>query len=50
LEAARERFSQYQMAREEQVRLKVERTREHSRLNVEQARALRERYDRQGQP
>jgi hypothetical protein len=50
LEAARERFSQYQMAREEQVRLKIERTREHSRLNVEQARALRERYDRQGQP
>jgi hypothetical protein len=50
LEAARERFSRYQALREEQLGQKIERTREYSRRNVEQARALRDRYDQQERP
>jgi hypothetical protein len=47
LEAARERFSRYKALREEHFGQKIERTREYSRRNIEQARALRDRYDQQ---
>jgi hypothetical protein len=46
LEAARERFSKYKALRQEHLNRKIERTREYSRLNIEQARELRHRYDR----
>jgi Protein of unknown function (DUF2961) len=49
LEAARERFSRYRSLREEHLSRKIERTREYSRLNIERARALRDRYDQQEQ-
>ena len=49
LEAARERFSRYRALRDEHLNRKIERTREYSRLNIEQARALRNSYDRQEQ-
>ncbi len=47
LQAARERFFKYQALRREHLERKIERTREYSRLNIEQARALRHRYDHQ---
>jgi hypothetical protein len=47
LEAARERFSKYKALRQEHLDRKIERTREYSRLNVEHAQTLRNRYDRQ---
>jgi hypothetical protein len=50
LEAARKRFSKYKALREEHLNRKIERTREYSRLNVEQAQMLRSRYDRQVLP
>ena len=50
LDAARERFSKYKALRQEHLNRKIERTREYSRLNVEQALALRHRYDQQVQP
>jgi hypothetical protein len=49
LEAARERFSSYKSVRDEHIARKIERTREYSRLNTEQAAALRRRYDDQVQ-
>ena len=50
LAAARERFSRYRALREEHLDRKIERTRDYSRRNVEQARALRNRYDQQERP
>jgi hypothetical protein len=50
LNAARERFSKYKALRQEHLIRKIERTREYSRLNIEQALTLRHRYDRQVQP
>ena len=50
LEAARERFSKYKALRQEHLNRKIERTREYSRLNIEQAQTLRNRYDQQVQP
>ena len=47
LEAARERFIRYKASREEQLDRKIERTREYSQRNVEQAGALRVRYNQQ---
>jgi len=47
LEVARERFSRYQALREEHLDRKIERTRQYSRRNVEQAKTLRDRYDQQ---
>lgn len=47
LEAARERFSRYKALREEHLDRKIERTRQYSRRNVEQAKTLRDRYDQQ---
>jgi hypothetical protein len=49
LEAARERFSMYEGLRQEHLNRKIERTREYSRLNVEQARTLRDQYNRRVQ-
>jgi hypothetical protein len=49
LQAARERFSQYKASREEELDRKIERTREYSQRNVEQARTLRVRYNQQEQ-
>jgi hypothetical protein len=49
LEAARERFSKYEALRQEHLDRKIDRTREYSRLNVEHAQTLRNRYDRQVQ-
>jgi hypothetical protein len=45
LETARERFSRYKAVREDHLSQKIERTRAYSKANIEQARALRERYD-----
>jgi len=45
LDAAQERFSRYRSEREEHIRQKIERTREYSRRNIEQALILRQRYD-----
>jgi hypothetical protein len=50
LEAARERFSRYKALREEHLDRKIERTWQYSRRNVEQAKALRDRYDQQERP
>ena len=47
IEAARERFARYKTLREEHVDRKIERTRECSRRNLEQARILRDRYNRE---
>ena len=47
LEAARERFSRYKALRKEHLDRKIERTRQYSRRNVEQAKTLRDRYDQQ---
>jgi hypothetical protein len=47
LEAARERFSRYKALREEHLQRKIERTRQSSRQNIEQAKALRARYDQE---
>jgi Protein of unknown function (DUF2961) len=44
LEAARKRMEEYRRVREEHLSRKIERTREYSRKNIEQARALRLRY------
>jgi Protein of unknown function (DUF2961) len=44
LEAARKRMEEYRRVREEHLSRKIERTREYSRNNIEQARALRLRY------
>ena len=44
LEAARERMDKYKQIREEHLLRKIERTREYSRKNIEQAKALRLRY------
>jgi len=41
------RFSRYQALREEHLDRKIERTRQYSRRNVEQAKTLRDRYDQQ---
>jgi hypothetical protein len=48
-EEARERFSRYKALREEHLGRKIERTRESSRRNIEQARALREEYEQREQ-
>lgn len=48
VEAARARFDEYQKIREEHIQGKIERTREYSLKNIEQAMALRLRYDSQG--
>jgi hypothetical protein len=48
-ETARERFSRYKALREEHLGRKIERTRESSQRNIEQARALRERYEQREQ-
>ncbi len=45
-EAAHDRFTKYKILRDEHLQRKIEQTREQSRLNVEQARVLRHRYDR----
>jgi Protein of unknown function (DUF2961) len=45
LEAAQARFSAYKSTRDEHVAQKIERTREYSRRNIEQALSLRHRYD-----
>jgi hypothetical protein len=45
LEGARARFSAYKSVRDEHIAQKIERTREYSRLNIQQALALRHRYD-----
>jgi hypothetical protein len=45
LEAARERFARYQALRNLHLERKIERTREYSKRNVEQARILRDRYN-----
>jgi hypothetical protein len=50
LEAAHERFSAYKSVRDEHVARKIERTREYSRLNIEQALSLRRRYDQLNRP
>jgi hypothetical protein len=47
LEAARERFSRYKALRAEHLDRKIERTRRYSRHNIEQAEALRARYDQE---
>jgi Protein of unknown function (DUF2961) len=45
LEAARKRMDEYKKVREEHLWRKIERTREYSRRNIEQAKALRLRYE-----
>jgi Protein of unknown function (DUF2961) len=45
LETARERFARYQTLRNLHLERKIERTREYSKQNVEQARILRDRYN-----
>ena len=47
LEAAGERFSRYKAVRKEHLDRKIERTRTYSRQNIEQAKALRQRYDQE---
>ena len=47
LDAAQQRFSSYKSVRDEHMARKIERTREYSWLNTEQAAALRRRYDDQ---
>jgi Protein of unknown function (DUF2961) len=47
LETARERFSRYKALRQEHLDRKIERTRQYSRQNIEQAKALRARYDQE---
>jgi hypothetical protein len=44
LERARERMDKYKTIREQHLLRKIERTREYSRKNIEQAKALRLRY------
>jgi Protein of unknown function (DUF2961) len=46
LEAAHDRFSKYRSIRDEHIANKLQRTREYSRMNVEQALSLRHRFDR----
>ena len=45
LETARDRFARYQTLRNLHLERKIERTREYSKQNVEQARILRDRYN-----
>jgi hypothetical protein len=45
LEAARKRMDEYKKVREEHLSRKIERTRECSRKNIGQAKALRLRYE-----
>ena len=45
LEAARKRMDEYKKVREEHLLRKIERTREYSRKNIEQAKALRLRNE-----
>jgi hypothetical protein len=47
LKTARERFSKYKAVREEHLARKIERTKAYSKGNIEQAQALRERYDQE---
>jgi hypothetical protein len=47
LETASERFSRYKAVRKEHLDRKIERTRAYSRQNIEQAKALRQRYDQE---
>jgi hypothetical protein len=46
LEAARKRMDEYKKIREEHLSRKIDKTREYSRKNIEQAKALRLRYER----